>query len=1007
MNLLVLAHAGTDRDLLEAALESSDGQEFEFVDDWETFMSQLVTSRPPVVILAHSTLNQAGDAGMKAADMTLRALNVATVIALSETNKDQRFPLEMETEFEHFVIEPYGPADVRRAICTAMGVSTGEWPIVGDGDARPASEATRDGAPAQASKPTPAEPVAAPQTETRTVGGEVPAPERTTAPQEVATSESPPQEDSVAPPVESAPRPTHRADAPTPLATVEAAEGAAAFFAPALDSAELSRVTADYETVSKDEDFDNPAVSAVLNAFFDGNQAPEAGDAGDAPSAEEAPSAPAENETGSAPEAPEETKATPPADAAIAPPADAERTDDVAAAAQDTAHAEPAEGGDGAPDEVATASDDEEDTAGDTKRTPPIDSASVSGIPLGARSGSISEDRREVITVARSGSISIERRVPEPKRSESTSASDVRVSLALPDPNTGDLAAVHLPRVLYALSISRATGELVVRTASLERRFVFLDGEPGSVSQVPTAADENNFLSAFQWTSGTYEFKATEVPKAQFYTFGEPLELIARGIERHFGLNETATALGNYLKEYPVVTDQLSRFARVLGMEGFNETAGSLDGKRTLEELMMTAGAETESVLRRIFFAWLTGVAIFEAEPCDGPAKVTFDVPQVASGGVRPTQLSTERRASVWGVRSGSYNAVAEDVSGAYTVVGDAEAEAEQKEMFERLQEKWKAVSSVGGYEAFELRPGCGEDEVNRKFYELVRQFHPDRFARSHNAQIRALAEKLFVHIRRVHSELMAAELGDGPAPAAQPVGGRSHAARSAPSPASAPADAAAGVARRRQRARELAMSGASVRSKLAASSTQNRRFTRTRRELGESGESSPTVGDSRGGRQATMSNMRRMKPDQLFRNARAATEQGNFTKALDLLELAVARGQTGDFVDAYHEFLRYTQEEVDADDAIERLNEIIGTLEDGDPEDFSMVLTLVGHTYRLEELPDDARKYYKRASRAWSSNESASRWLRHLNKRAGDGDKKGPFSSAFLNKLFTTGKSK
>ena len=1001
MKLLALAHAGPERDLLNTTLSAGGADEYEFVDGWEGFMSRLVIDRPAVVILTYSTLTLAGPAGIKAADMTLRALNVATVIALSKTNKDQRFPLEMETEFEHFVLEPYGLPEVRRAINAAMELPTGPW-LLATGD-----EAEAAAAPDVDTEPASAE--AAPAVEAGPEPAAAPSPEP-------ATLEAP-TEHGAAPPVDEGTN--GRNVSPTPLAPVGTAPTAPSFFGSVLDEEELKRVsqgvTAQVDAVSA-EDFDSPAVSTVLNAFFDGSPNPEDALPVAEPSAEETQ---AETSTGAAPTAPvtpptqrATTKPSAPvADSASQPPetpatqaapestAEADRVAPIAADA-DTEIAPPEETAPAGPDDpAASATSDEESSQSQAETT-----------PSAARAESVSDERRETVIVARSGSVSAERRIPEPRRSSSGSSSDLQLTLSLPDPNNGDLSTVHLPRVLYALAIGRASGELRVKTASLERRLTFLHGEPGTVFKVPTAADESNFLSTFQWTSGTYEFETKEVPEAQFYTFGDPLELIARGIRRHFGLNETATALGTYLTKYVVVTDQLSRFARVLGMEDFAKVARSWDGSSTLEQIMVSAGMETEAVLRHVFFAWLTGVAIFVDEPTAGPLNVGFEIPEVFASAAGSSASGPNAPAARSGVRTGSYNTPPRgEQSGADTAASTEDDTAEQQATFERLQAKWSMMSTVGGYEAFSLKRGCGEKDVNKTFYDLVRAYHPDRFARSHNSQIRSLAEKLFVHIRKVHGELMASETGAPPPP--------SSAARApsvgAPAGPTRSSNVASGAQRRRQKSKDhLATSGASPRSYGRIGTDPKKRISEDLKRI-RAGQHEPSDdGDLSGENRAsssTMTSIRRMKPEQLYRNARAATEQGNYGKALDLLELAKARGITGRLPDAYHFFLRYTKEEMEAATAIDLIDEIIEELDGKDLEECSTALTLAGHACRLEELPSDALKYYKRASRASAANESAARWLRHLNKRAetDTSTKQGPFSSTFLNKLFTSGKSK
>ena len=739
------------------------------------------------------------------------------------------------------------------------------------------------------------------------------------------------------------------------------APNAASFFGSVLEGEELDRVTKQ-ETMQVDavpsSEFDAPQVSAVMDALF-------------SPPAQETET-PAEVGSVESPSLAHELLV-----------AEAE----AAEAAQKAATPLP--------------------TPDDGPRIRADQSASVSGRTTAPHSQS---DANEVVRMSTSRSVSVDRTISDAsgsgERSLSMSGSTPRLSLSLPDPNAGDLAAVHLPRVLYALAIARATGELRVRTASLHRRIVLLQGEPGTVFQVPTADDERKLLSTFQWSSGEYHFESKEVPEAQFYTFGEPLELISRGIHRHFGLNETATALGAYLKKYPVVTDQMSRFKRVLGLEGFGDVARSLDGSKTLEERMMTAGAETESVLRHVFFAWLTGVAIFLDEPSEGPVKVTFEIPSVHAGGSGQVERSATVSGVRSGIRSGSYNSpTIIESSGAHTAAPDDNGE--QKAVFDELRARWDVLSTRTRHEVFGLTPGCGPEEVNRRFYELVREYHPDKYARSHNSQIRSLAEKIFVHIRKVHGELMAIEKGE--APPAQSAARRATPSEGNPS-------AQSGAQRRRARAASsLAGSGASraTRSRAGGRKVSDvMERLRTRNE--HSGESPAVSGSHRvaGGTTgasigASRSSVRRLSPEQLYRNARSASEQGNYAKALDLLELARSRGTTGPLSDAYHHFLRYTQKLVSPAEAIDLIDAISEELKEDDREQYSLALTLAGHACRLEELEEESFKYYQRAAKAWSSNESASRWLRHMKKRVETDDKKGPFSSTFLNKLFTSGKSK
>lgn len=555
-------------------------------------------------------------------------------------------------------------------------------------------------------------------------------------------------------------------------------------------------------------------------------------------------------------------------------------------------------------------------------------------------------------------------------------------TIALPDPNGGSIDAVSVPQIMYSLSVAQATGELTLSTSSLSRRVVFFHGEPGTVFQVPTADDERKLLSTFGWASGTYTFEVKDVPEAQFHTFGEPMQFIFRGVQRHFGLNETATALGPYLKQYLVSTDQASRFRRILGLEGLGAFTKTADGTKTLEQLM-GSGADTEALLRHAYFAWLTGAVVCTDQPVPAPLVVQYEVPELtANSGERLQQR--RRTITLQPEREAASPAPPVMPSGVPAV--DA-----HQQTFERLGNQWDVLASRSPYEVFGLIKGCGADEVNRRFYELVREYHPDRYARIQNTQIRTLAEKVFVQIRNLHTELLATERN------------LSHVEEDQ----SEPSESGAHRRRRRStRGRTPTASGSRRATTLSppiaidesvsgphADASQPRKVGDVLNKLrARSGDHNSTL---------MASSVRKLNPDQLVRNAKSATEQGNFEKATELLELAKARGASGPIVEAYGTFLGYTQDRSRAKAVIEALTELTEEIPEEQKIARSQVLTLAGHTSRLEEDNDAATGFYQQATRAWSDNESASRWVRHLKRRQTD-DKKKPFSSTLLNKLFT-----
>ncbi|MCB9519818.1 MAG: hypothetical protein H6699_02955 [Myxococcales bacterium] len=982
MRLLVLASDGPERTALVTGAAANGATDFTVVSAWDAFMKEFVRARPDCAVLSLDALRGSGPAAVKAADMTLRALSVPAVISLTEHNADERPNIELETEFDHFVVAPVSIAELARAVSHAIGMKTGGWGIV--------SETVNVAAPTDAA------PVSAP----------LPA----VSPQPSLTP------DAVAPETETAGVGVE----PGPMS---ARPSAATFFGPAqadASAARLQQATLQVDAIAEAaaHAFDDAPLSEVMDSLLGGD------DLFDSEIRESTsrgtPIVPLDavpdDELG------ESGESDPLLDSMEAAPVGLDLRPLSANAAAVTAES---------PSHAATAAAVADAVLGTSVETRDANRPrTIVMMPPDSESGespALGSSDSEANALSGSGDVPIFRPATDPTGFEATSRPDsgaparAREVISLPNPNGGSLSDAAVPQVLYALNVLRATGELVLSNSTLERRVVLFSGEPGTVFQVPTPDDESRLLSTFGWTSGSYRFEARAVPEAQFYTFGEPLEFIYRGLHRHLGMNECATALGAQLGRYPAVTDHRARFNRVLGLESLSATLGLVDGARRLDQLM-GGGVDIEGTLRNFYYAWLTGAVVFSDAPRQGVVPVDIDVVAVASTVASVPIAGRSRSASGAhaAIGSGAHAAVSSGASRAMSGAGarvsvplpprpddsvtasgsgattpaavPVSAEA-NRETFERLGKAWERVSSRGGYEVFGLSPGCGVDEVSRRFYELVREFHPDRYAQASNPQIRQLAEKIFVHIRTLQSDLIARERSG------------------AGDPATATTLTDSGVQRRRMRAgvARAASSGPSpgVRPTSGAEPAVGADLSRNRsvgdaleRLRSRAAEVGAVSGDHARVDPKLVTSVRRLSPEQMIRNAKAATEQGNFSKARELIEMALARGATGNVVTAYSSFLKYATRESRAADAIEIL-ERLGA-DEADNFDKSAIFTLAGHVCRLEELNKQAVDFYDRACKALPDNESASRWARHLRKRVQEDDKKKPFSSSFLNKLFT-----
>jgi tetratricopeptide (TPR) repeat protein len=61
-------------------------------------------------------------------------------------------------------------------------------------------------------------------------------------------------------------------------------------------------------------------------------------------------------------------------------------------------------------------------------------------------------------------------------------------------------------------------------------------------------------------------------------------------------------------------------------------------------------------------------------------------------------------------------------------------------------------------YEVFDLWEGCGRDEVRKRFYELVKSEHPDRYGGNVTDSIRKNAQEIFLIVKDSYNKLLMAE---------------------------------------------------------------------------------------------------------------------------------------------------------------------------------------------------------------------------------------------------------
>ena len=591
----------------------------------------------------------------------------------------------------------------------------------------------------------------------------------------------------------------------------------------------------------------------------------------------------------------------------------------------------------------------------------------------------------------------------------------------------GVLQGVKIPKILFGLYTTQATGRLRIVQDNLQCDVLLLKGSLGRNTADTTLCDEARLWGTFGWETGTYIFEDDGFDASTFQSFGHPLDVIYRGIATRLSVDTVMKPLAPYLRSFPVCTTALHWIDAVPSLQRVSATLNALCGVLPLERAIVSVGDSADDVLRRAYFGFLTGSLIFEASPNPERVVVQFssdfmneDPDQLANVRRMADTMARKRRStqSFHNLNVASQSGFGQ--SAPEPVAMDPAVEQAARELNGLL----RGFANRPPHAALGLEHGCGLTAISSRYYELVRLYHPDRYAKGYSEDIRALAQRVFLEIRIAHERAQTEEeagirtAGQGtssPGSAFLGAGGGSVGVIPAvirATPSSMPADATnAGVGQTRKvsevlervRARHASTmsgtfntptsspSGASA-SKAATASVPANDFTSSPPSIRKIAtlNSRPTVSTP-----AVLSPYAGVAPEQLFRNAKRALVAGANSKALELLDAAKERGVSGPSIDAHELYLRYSLQELSAVRVLPLLEELAKTV--AQPAELSQVLVLLGHVLRMEERSEKALDYYSKALDADKVNEEAIRWARHLRSRT---EKSAGSGQGFLNKI-------
>ncbi len=287
----------------------------------------------------------------------------------------------------------------------------------------------------------------------------------------------------------------------------------------------------------------------------------------------------------------------------------------------------------------------------------------------------------------------------------------------------GRLDDVWLPRILYSLYVRKFNGDLRLVTPQRELAVKIVDGEAGDLDN----GDRRKLLSAFAWTSGTFEIESGQPAKSAFRTYGSMLELIYDGCIEFVSINQTAERLAGYDDYFPVCSEFVGTRKTLLERRStLHKFCLSCDGTRTWSSVISATWHDVREVLKAAIFALETDLIVMRPARQDDRAQVRYTTRSTA--GISPTDVSASR--------------------------STANPE-EAKKIVSRLETRLEHFDRMDAYSLFGLQPGCGLKSVRSQFYKMVKQHHPDLYGGNMSADIQGMAELVFIHIKDAYVELV------------------------------------------------------------------------------------------------------------------------------------------------------------------------------------------------------------------------------------------------------------
>ena len=308
---------------------------------------------------------------------------------------------------------------------------------------------------------------------------------------------------------------------------------------------------------------------------------------------------------------------------------------------------------------------------------------------------------------------------------EAATPAAIPLTLSLPVISTGSLQDLPLARLLYLLSLQKASGILHLEAGSISRRFAFHNGHfaPG-----PQDDSASTLGTVFTWPRGEYRFENRQTSSSGS---SPVLSLIQDGIANHQPQRQIMDALMPQMATFPTCTTLWSTRRTKIQWPVLSAFLAKATGTLPLEKILSSMGRDVNEAFRAALFAARTDLLVFRDQSTSSLVELDY---QFASSS--PSQPQRTRSNS-----------------------GNPTPEGTQRLATEReLKATLSKFDSMTPHQIFGVWEGCGREVVKESFYQLVKIHHPDVYGGNVSPPIKANAQKIFVKIRKAYGELMKLE---------------------------------------------------------------------------------------------------------------------------------------------------------------------------------------------------------------------------------------------------------